>query len=436
MGKGSNSTQTVQQADPWSGQQPYLTDSFRQAQSLYNSGGPQYFPNATYVPFSTQTQDAMSRMQNRAMGGSPVEGAMQNYVTNTLNQQPGGGTQEFLSGMMSGSSMPQYGQSPGFTDQLRSMAGQEMGLDSARSMMGVTPAMDMLEKTAAGGFLGSNPYLDSQYDAAARRVTENFTDNVIPGITGMFAGSGGTGSGIHREMNLDAADVLGQNLSDMAANMYGQNYAQERSRQLQAAGQMSADDLSRTGMASSLYGTQRGQNLSAAGQAAGLDSSNFQQDANRYSSDFNQDLARQLQAAGLSNQLTGIQGDIARGAAALAPTAANFDYQNIDRLMGVGSQVEGMAGNILQDQMNRFNYYQQAPEQNLARYIAAIQGNYGGTTMTEQDAGSNPLAGAAGGAMLGAALPSMFPGTFSQWGTTPLGPWGMLGGAVLGGLLS
>jgi hypothetical protein len=64
----------------------------------------------------------------------------------------------------------------------------------------------------------------------------------------------------------------------------------------------------------------------------------------------------------------------------IAPQLAATDYHDISQLGQIGSMVEGKAGEIIEDDMNRFNFYQNAPESNLANYIAAIQGNYGGST--------------------------------------------------------
>lgn len=90
MGKSSGgskgtSTQVVQQnADPWGPQQPYLTYGFGQARNLYNKGGPQAFPNATYVPFSPQTEQAMGLQWNRALQGSPVLNEARGLTYDTL----------------------------------------------------------------------------------------------------------------------------------------------------------------------------------------------------------------------------------------------------------------------------------------------------------------------------------------------------------------
>lgn len=84
-GGGGTSTQTVyQNADPWKPQQPYLTYGFGQAKNLYGRGGPQPFPNASYVPFSPQTEQAMGLQWNRALQGSPVLNEARGLTYDTL----------------------------------------------------------------------------------------------------------------------------------------------------------------------------------------------------------------------------------------------------------------------------------------------------------------------------------------------------------------
>jgi hypothetical protein len=344
-GGGGSSTNTVQNADPWSGQQPYLQYGFQQAQNNYQTP-PEFYPGATYTPFSNQTEQAMGMAQNRALSGSPVENAMQGYVTNTLNNTPGSGTQGYLQGLMNNGN-------------------------------------SQLNKTAAGGYLGSNPYLDGVYKNAASRVTETFNDQVMPGINASFGRAGGSGSQIRGEIATDAAGELSQTLGQMASNIYGNDYANERNRMLQAGGMQS----------------QLG-----------------------------------LGAANAQNQLLNTQGGIQRGAAALAPTAAGFDWQNIGQLANVGGQVEGKANQVLQDDMARWNYAQNLPDQQLANYITAIQGNYGGSTQTSQSGGSgSTAAGALGAGMLGyagmsAAAPALGGMGAAGWMTNP---W--LGAAMAAG---
>lgn len=367
---------TVQKSDPWSGQQPFLRDIYNSAQSLYRYNQPEYFPGQTYVGPSDQTQAGLGMMQDRAMG-SPVESTMQDYIMGSLTNPGGQGTQDFLSGVMG--SQPTFGQSQGMVGGMGNVPSQA------------------LTATASGDFLNSNPYLDNMFSNASRAVTEQFNDAVLPGLNATFAGAGGSGSQIQRELAMDAAGELGDSLSGMAANIYGNNYQTERGRQLQAAGQLSADDLSRTGMAMDL---------------------------------FNQGQSRGLGAAGLSTDLLGTQGQISGRAAALAPTASSLDWQNINNMLQAGQITEGYQMQPIQEAMNRWNFEQQAPWNSLAQYASAVQG--AGVIPGEQSTttpGGSPLAGMAGGAMMGGALSSMPALSF-------LGPWGMLGGAVLGGLLS
>ena len=102
---GGGSTTTVQKADPWEGQQPYLQEIFQSAQQLYNNGqmAPDYYPGQTVADQSQWTQDALQMQADRAQNGSPLidnaSDAMNAITTgsalagnqglNTLNQLAG-----------------------------------------------------------------------------------------------------------------------------------------------------------------------------------------------------------------------------------------------------------------------------------------------------------------------------------------------------------
>jgi hypothetical protein len=92
-GKSGGDTTTVQKADPWVEQQPYLKDIYSQAQGWYNTPGPHFFPEATNVPFSNQSELGLQMMQDRAQYGSPVNQTAQNQLSQTnaggfLNSNP------------------------------------------------------------------------------------------------------------------------------------------------------------------------------------------------------------------------------------------------------------------------------------------------------------------------------------------------------------
>ena len=101
--------------------------------------------------------------------------------------------------------------------------GQNQALDriNQRSMGGSgvnQAATNQMTSTLNGDFLNGNPYLDKTYDQAAGKVRGS--------IDSQFAGAGRYGSGIHQ-------DVMGDNLGDLANNIYGGNYQAERGRQMQ-----------------------------------------------------------------------------------------------------------------------------------------------------------------------------------------------------------
>jgi hypothetical protein len=122
-------------------------------------------------------------------------------------------------------------------------------------------ANNYYNKVLAGNFLGPNPYADAVYDQMAGRMRGQVDANA--------SAAGRYGSGIHQ-------DVLQQGLSEMANNMYYQNYAQERANQQAAAQGLSGNlgastqaRLSAAGMLPNIYGNQM-QGLAAA-QGVGQD---------------------------------------------------------------------------------------------------------------------------------------------------------------------
>ena len=87
MGGGGGGTTTVQKADPWEGQQPYLKDIFQQSQDFYNSGAlaPDYYGGNTVADQSQWTQQANQMQADRALNGSAsinnAQASMDNIVS-------------------------------------------------------------------------------------------------------------------------------------------------------------------------------------------------------------------------------------------------------------------------------------------------------------------------------------------------------------------
>lgn len=100
MGSSSGSSRTTTTTEPPAFIRPYLQYGAQQARALYQTGGPQYYEGNTVVPFSQQTEQALGLTEQRALNGSPVNQAAQDYATRTLNTTPtsqfGGATNPHL----------------------------------------------------------------------------------------------------------------------------------------------------------------------------------------------------------------------------------------------------------------------------------------------------------------------------------------------------
>jgi hypothetical protein len=234
--------------------------------------------------------------------------------------------------------------------------------------LNAAPGQDWLSHIGSGGMLNSNPYVNQTFQNAADSVNRNFRTTIMPGVASMYSGAGRFGSNAMNTAMGTAEQNLGDTYRKLATDIYGQNYGQERVLQQQALGEL----------------------------------------GNRFSKE------RTLQMGALGS----------------APGIANQDYFDIGQLGQLGQQQDTFNQGLLNADMNRYNYYQQLPEHNLQVLNNLVTGgNSFGTTSSsgQTKTPSQPLAGAAGGALLGSSLTSAL---------GVAGPWGALGGAVLGGLLS
>lgn len=114
-----------------------------------------------------------------------------------------------------------------------------------------------------------------------------------------------------------------------------------------------------------------------------------------------------------------------------ASPLAEADYRDLSALQGVGQTVEDKAGQVISDNISRWNYDQQRPENALNDYLARISGNIGQTQTTQlPDVTRNRTAGALGGALTGAQLAGLFSDNSNAgaWGAGVGGLLGLLGG--------
>lgn len=72
-----------------------------------------------------------------------------------------------------------------------------------------------------------------------------------------------------------------------------------------------------------------------------------------------------------------------------APAMSQADYQDIQNMLQAGQIQEGYTGQQQQADIAKFNFLQNAPQQNLANYLNAVYGNPLGGQTTQTTSGSN-----------------------------------------------
>lgn len=162
-------------------QKPFLEKGFAEAESLYDSGAPEYFGGQTFVPFSPETTTALGQQANRASQGNPLNPAAQSTAFDTLQ----------------------------------------------------------------GNYLEGNPFFKGAFDAQVRPAVQEYTQSIAPGIDSSFAGAGRYGSNSYATARNTADEAFARGLSDTAGKMAYQNYDQERGRMenaMQLAGSLANED--------------------------------------------------------------------------------------------------------------------------------------------------------------------------------------------------
>jgi len=188
-GGGQQSTQQTKSSnEPPAFIQPFLKAGIQDLTDLYNGNkqAPSYYPNSTVAPQSDYTQTAIQNLGNFGQTGGQYIGAGGQMLTDTLNGK----------------------------------------------YLDPTSSPDYLKAIQAS----HQPYVDQ------------FTNQILPGITSAFEGSGRTGSGLHQASVDHAVTGLNRTISDADAKAGADYFTNARGQQIQAAGlipQMTQADLAK-----------------------------------------------------------------------------------------------------------------------------------------------------------------------------------------------
>lgn len=390
MSGGGGKQTTVQKSDPPEYLQPFLTDiaqtSFRNSQAP-----PAFFPGQTFLGPTGGQLDAFGQQFDYAdsvFGGQQAPkfgdatGALQQNLTGStgLGQFAGAvsplATQSLQQGF--GSGAPQFNPSQ-FTPSLQNAGGFNTSQAFNRALTG-TPDY--------AGLQGS-------INAANAPILRQFNEDILPQLNQKAAFLGNPTGGIKAVNRI--LPQLGAQMQENALR------ATEGERQRALGEQLGAAQYL-TGAGQQAFGL----GLQGASQNAGIQS-DFRGQAlglGQLAGGFQSQLAgNQLQAAGQFPQLA---------QAGMVPGQLSAQFADF------GRQFQDQA---LQDQIQRFNYYQNLPNQSLQNYSGIVNGFAGiGGVQSGQVPGGNPAGGALGGALAGASA-----GSFA-------GPYGALIGGAIGGI--
>lgn len=206
-----------------------------------------------------------------------------------------------------------------------------------------------LAATAGGAYLGSNPYLAGEFNAAAQPVINNYMTATAPQTDSQMEAAGRYGSGALANARSQNELNLGTTLGNMGANLYGQDYANERGLQTQA--QSALGNLGLGNLAART--TQVGQAGSLANQGLSLAGNALGQAGALYNSGAQTAANAALGAGGLLNSAVGTAANTNLGAGSLmnqglglAANTALGAGNLTDQGLSIGGSLMGQAGNL------------------------------------------------------------------------------------------
>jgi len=361
MASTPKNTTTTTSTEPSKIAAPYLKDQYATIDKAIKAGAPAYYPGSTVIDQSDATKAAQQSIINTAGNGSQLIQNGQNAVN----------------GVTTGAAFDPTGANTlkDGTTYSNAATGNAQSLSNLLSG-GSNPATALLQGTAKGDYLNSNPYLDQMVQNANSSLVKDFNTNIAPGIDSQFAKAGRSGSGAFASVRNTAESTLADAMAKNASDIYGQNYANERQNQLDASKSIGG-----------LYDSNAQNAISATGLLGNL--SQGQQDSrNSAASSL---MSGQQGQAGLQLQGAGMAGD----------QRAN-DYYDANQLAQVGQQQDAYKDLQLQADIDRYNYNQNKDITNATNFVNVLNGGGYNSQTTTKPVYSNGLSTAIGG--IGAAI--------------------------------
>ena len=338
-GGGQSTTQTVQKADPWSGQQPFLTTGYEQAQSRLNSAQPQYYPGSTVTPFNQNELAAQQMALNYA--GSDRPQAMQASAESAL-------TGEMLANPYNN---PVFGTTRALAPMGLGSLGLAQGMTNTAT--GTPYGQDPVLQQMLSGSAMQNPFIAPALATATNEAVQNFQNQVMPGIRTSQIQYQPGGSSRGDLVTGMAATGLAEQLGNNATRAYMDAQNQALQQQQFGLGLSEQGRAARAGEALQQYGGA----MTPALQGEQLITDRLGQGIGAY------------------------------------PETMQAPFGIPQQVSGVGLGQREMEQQMMDEQINRFNFAENVDAQKLSNYMNLIQGNVGSSTTSTATRGGLGLGG-------------------------------------------
>lgn len=324
----STPKETTTKTEPWDGAKGYLLEQYAAMDQAIKDGKPQVYTGKTEIDQSQATLDAQNMIEQTARAGSPLVTNAQNAVNKiTTGQSFNPAANQTLANGMNWQNDA--------TGAQKAFAGALAGSSN--------PATAMLQQTANGGFLNSNPYLNDAIRNANQGLVEDFNKIRSPQMDSQAALAGRTGSGAAMAIRNDAETLLANAMSKNANDMMLVNYNNERGLMQNAQNQIGSlynSDIANTRAALNDYATTSANNNAA--QIGAATSLNAAQNAQAQT---------QLAGAGMAGDLRAL------------------DYADADRLAAVGQQRDAFSEVALQNAITKWDAQENKDINNIGNFI-------------------------------------------------------------------
>jgi hypothetical protein len=344
MSKGKQNKSTNRQVDP--ALQGFVERNIGRADALMDGvpKTPEAYGGDWVADLQGRTESGLDAMYERGMGGSREQQGFDRYLRGQLGQNldPSDIQRRASAFGMQGA---RGARALGYLGE------RSMGLDEASQFAQgqQTPYDAALQQQASGAV---NPLTSQMFQQAAGDLSEQFQENIMPGINAQFASSGRVGSGAQSRALTDAAGELADAQAGLAANMFGGAAESALGRQLQAGQAGLSDQLSRRQLGANLYQGDRGLRQQAAQGAAQAG----------------------LGGLGQMSNIYGTQAQQQMGAAGLAPQAQAMDYRDIGAMTQAGDRLQQQQQAEIDAVRQRYDQDSMRGIQDWTRRVGALSG--------------------------------------------------------------